>query len=372
MVVGTLSSDDTSIVQMQVDGNLHTSGTKPRWNKHHRHSNKSLVGGVAHSNLDELHTQSEDYLAALTTMIADGKALPPSIATFVEKLQNHSREIQAKLVDESQTQGNDLDARFNAVGACESSMTSENVDGNGASSAKNLASTGLSSLCVCREKEAKAKADLQGCNQLLTCYTDAKNSEDTALETFLTQSNQNPTLCSATWNASNGATDSDKALDFFSTRAAKWKQYYATQLSTLQGHTSAITTAQRTYDGLKDGTAPAFQGKGCAFLGDNSTDASSACSVLQQRATMNQCYYRSLKQALCDSYTQCRDSAETSWDTSKQRETRDSQNRQDAWLAAAQIKCMSDLFTVETNGSVNIGDGAHCDTKASSPQSLHF
>jgi hypothetical protein len=240
------------------------------------------------------------------------------------------------------------------------------IIGGSANSAKTLAESAKAALCECRKAQAQARADSKGCNDELACHDAiviAKNAVKTDL--LLDSSNSavdqysdltGTDMCgnSGGWQTMSGATDDEKALAWFEQQKVAFKNHFDNKKATLEAQMQAVNMAVAEQTSVRLGTG-LYQGRqGCDALTTAKNNKSSDCTLLQTRATMNQCFYRSAKKNRCDIYTQCRIDTEADWNAAISRETTDSQDRKDAWVAASKVACMVGLFTEDSNGKLQI------------------
>lgn len=338
-------------------------------------SGRAEAESFAMSNKEQiraLHSKTQSHYLDLLSVLTGGKALPGTIEYLVEAIKNHSAAVKTKLTEEHTIQSGDLDAKFKDISTCDDNFTDEIgvVDDSGPTSPKSLAAAAKASLCECRNEEAKTVAESKGCADQLACLNTVMTNKLASKTSFLVDPAGNSQdmylecpngaddMCdnSGDWRNAAGATNDGKALAWFASQKTEWDGHWDCKTSTLQSLITAYNTAKSKHDELKDHNVT-----GCDAFDSNKDAQASTCNTLQSRATMNQCYYHAQKKNKCDTYTVCRGDAETAWTSSQTRETTDSQDRKDAWVAASKIECIIGTITKDTNGSLQIDSSITCD-----------
>jgi hypothetical protein len=330
----------------------------------------SSLAFVADSNRDKiraLHNQTESHYLELSAVLAAKKALPGAIADLVEMIKNHSAEIRVKLSEEHAIQSADLNTVFEAIATCDTNLQAEVavVEGDDASSPKSVAAAAKVTLCDCRKEQAKATAESTGCSDELFCYETVKNDKLAAKNAFLVDSSgaakdmysdSSVDKCanSGDWQNHGGATNDEKALAWFESQKAVWDAHWDGQTAALEALIDAYNAAKLDYDNLQ---------VTCATLDATKVEQVSSCATLQSRATMDQCYYRAEKKNACDVYEVCRDDAEEAWTAASARETVDSDDRKNAWVASVKIECLIGSISEDAEGNLQIDANVSCEDK---------
>jgi len=162
-------------------------------------------------------------------------------------------------------------------------------------------------------------------------------------------------LCvgSDAWKQQDGASDDAKALAWLDSQKVESNTHWTGKKSALQILIDAHATARDTRDKLRDGTDE-YLGKGCVALKALLDKKEIECTTKVASAELAYCnQYNSGKEG-CDAYAACRIVAIRDWSAAKLRETRDSQDRKDAWVSAAMVRCLADTFTDNAAGNVEI------------------
>jgi hypothetical protein len=301
MVQRYLAAQSSSSVGAQ---SLTLPATNPAPSKTH------LVEDKPRSRSKTLRADAQKYLRQLADVAVGEATIPDSLQSFVDTILNHSLEITTKLRAEQDRQSTELDASFEAIGACGATLSEAllPINSSDAKSLKHVAVSQKVALCKCRMEQAAMVADTQGCNDELACYKaimEEKLAEKTA---FLLDPNNakpvemfrnritNESICkhSGGWLQEIGDTDADKASAWFDSQSKAWWEYWGAKKATLAALINSSAFATAIHDTLKDGTG-LFLGRGCDMYNTLANTKAAECSELQVGATMSQCQYRAKK-----------------------------------------------------------------------------
>jgi len=140
-----------------------------------------------------------------------------------------------------------------------------------------------------------------------------------------------------------------KALAWFDSQKVASSTHWTGKTSAFQKLIDAHLTARDTRDRLRDGTGE-YAGKGCEELEQILASKDAECTTKMASAELAYCNQYTTEQNGCDAYETCRNAATSGWKAAKLRETRDSQDRKDAWVAATMVRCLADTFTDNAAG----------------------
>jgi len=293
-----------------------------------------------------------------------GKTLPNTIDQFVKAVKDHADKITAELHREHTDQETNLNNKFNGIFACDSALNTrlESIEGYAPSSPKNLATASRVALCECRENQAVAVVEAQGCADQLKCYQNVMNEAERQKQTYLINpSTGSPIACAEArgrtcddaWQTGAGGYEDVQVLDWFTKQKVEWQKHWDSKYTDYSKLIKEHEAATKRYTSLKAGSGDVPVEKGCDYMEARKINLTSECSTLQNRATLDQCTYRAQKKDACDTYTQCRNDAEAAWSSCKTRQTADSAHRKEAWVGAKRMHCLGSSIEA-SSGSMDL------------------
>jgi hypothetical protein len=318
----------------------------------------SLLQGTTVSSTNKYQMQSAKLLQELEKLTNGAKELPASIRQFIDLINTNAGEIQTIMTSEHNTAAADLDAKFKAFTTCDTELKAVQAGVSAANGENANATNAAQALCECWQDEWKFGLDSDGCQGELSCRNAdvaaklKKQKEflvvgDTPVDQYGTEVCAN----SAGWQQQGSGTNTARALAWFDSQAEDAKTHWAGKRKSLQTLIDAHTTAKDLRDDVRDGSKTK---KGCTELSTIKSDKEKEC-ILQKGVTEKAyCKYATTLKTGCAEYDKCRKDANTAWTAAKVRETKDSQDRKDAWLATDMVKCITLAFSNNTEGKIQI------------------
>lgn len=272
----------------------------------------------------------------------EGK-LPAEIRPFITMIHDNAVNIQGELQKTHEQSAADGKAHQDSFTTCD---TERETNINAAHSKHQEPAAVLAKdHCDCRAAEGKLFLDHLGLEGYAQCSLEKMNQKKKAMDDFMATNHCE--ACEQPMYNSKAVTEinAEKMHAWLMGRgtecAAHWDQVHADFVPLEEAYNQATTQHENAVTAADQKAT-------------EHGEKAKACDGSQSQVTQHTCNYRSAVQNACGIYEQCHSDAVGAWNSFHEVESVDSKDRQNAWVAAEQVKCILTVFISGETGPVEI------------------